>query len=173
MEIIDNERELKGFHNIDEVIKLVGYFKSEKSLRRFETDIHCMLNSKCCAESRLLDVSAFISILSASRLHRVRRRRRGVPPLRQVLRHLRPQGFLLIHTCEFTSFTSDKVVTVVLTSFQIAKKLKLKMNEVDFYEPFMEEPVSVPGRPYTEDELVDYIEQHDRSLLLPSRQPIY
>lgn len=44
VEIIDNERELKGFHNIDEVIKLVGYFKSEKSLRRFETDIHCMLN---------------------------------------------------------------------------------------------------------------------------------
>lgn len=35
VEIIDNERELKGFHNIDEVIKLVGYFKSEKSPRRF------------------------------------------------------------------------------------------------------------------------------------------
>lgn len=33
VEIIDNERELKGFHNMDEVIKLVGYFRSEKSAR--------------------------------------------------------------------------------------------------------------------------------------------
>jgi len=36
------------------------------------------------------------------------------------------------------------------------------MNEVDFYEPFMEEPVTIPGKPYIESELVDYIEQHDR-----------
>lgn len=33
VEIIDNERELKGFHYIDETIKLVGYFKNEKSPR--------------------------------------------------------------------------------------------------------------------------------------------
>lgn len=39
VEIIDNERELKGFHNMDDVIKLVGYFKSEKSPRRFETPL--------------------------------------------------------------------------------------------------------------------------------------
>lgn len=45
---------------------------------------------------------------------------------------------------------------------QIAKKLKLKINEVDFYEPFMEEPVTIPGKPYVESELVEYIEQHDR-----------
>lgn len=45
---------------------------------------------------------------------------------------------------------------------QIAKKLKLKINEVDFYEPFMEEPVTIPGKPYIESELVEYIEQHDR-----------
>lgn len=34
MEIIDNSRELKGFENIDEDIKLVGYFKSHKSERK-------------------------------------------------------------------------------------------------------------------------------------------
>lgn len=45
---------------------------------------------------------------------------------------------------------------------QIAKKLKLKINEVDFYEPFMEESVTIPGKPYVESELVEYIEQHDR-----------
>lgn len=39
MEIIDNERELKGFHNMDDVIKLVGYFKSEKSPRRFKVEL--------------------------------------------------------------------------------------------------------------------------------------
>ena len=35
VEIIDNERELKGFNNMDEVIKLAGYFKSEKSPRKW------------------------------------------------------------------------------------------------------------------------------------------
>lgn len=52
--------------------------------------------------------------------------------------------------------------SMCLFFFQIAKKLKLKINEVDFYEPFMEEPVTIPGKPYVESELVEYIEQHDR-----------
>lgn len=34
MEVIDNSRELKGFENIEEDIKLVGYFKSHKSERK-------------------------------------------------------------------------------------------------------------------------------------------
>lgn len=34
VEIIDNMRELRGFHNIEEDIKLVGFFKSEKSERK-------------------------------------------------------------------------------------------------------------------------------------------
>lgn len=61
--------------------------------------------------------------------------------------------------CVFIFFP-DSFLTL---SFQIAKKLKLKLNEVDFYEPFMEEPVTIPGKPYIESELVEYIEQHDRS----------
>lgn len=34
MEIIDNSKELKGFENVEEDIKLVGYFKSHKSERK-------------------------------------------------------------------------------------------------------------------------------------------
>lgn len=64
------------------------------------------------------------------------------------------------HTCVCLFFPPDSFLTL---SFQIAKKLKLKLNEVDFYEPFMEEPVAIPGKPYIESELVEYIEQHDRS----------
>lgn len=45
---------------------------------------------------------------------------------------------------------------------QIAKKLNLKLNEVDFYEPFMAHPVTIPGKPYTEDDIVSYIEEHNR-----------
>lgn len=45
---------------------------------------------------------------------------------------------------------------------QVAKALDLKLNEVDFYEPFMDEPVVVPGKPYSEEELVKFIEDHDR-----------
>lgn len=35
VEIIDNVRELKGFHNIEEDIKLVGFFKGQKSERMY------------------------------------------------------------------------------------------------------------------------------------------
>lgn len=35
VEIIDNALELKGFHNIEEDIKLVGFFKSQKSERTY------------------------------------------------------------------------------------------------------------------------------------------
>lgn len=45
---------------------------------------------------------------------------------------------------------------------QIGKKLNLKLNEVDFYEPFMAHPVTIPGKPYTEDDIVSYIEEHNR-----------
>lgn len=58
---------------------------------------------------------------------------------------------------------SECFLTVLTTaSVQIAQKLKLEMNEVDFYEPFMDEPTTIPGKPYTEAELVDYIEEHER-----------
>lgn len=45
---------------------------------------------------------------------------------------------------------------------QVAKKLSLKMNEVDFYEPFMDEPVAIPDKPYTEEELVEFVKEHQR-----------
>lgn len=45
---------------------------------------------------------------------------------------------------------------------QIAKKLGLKLNEVDFYEPFMDEPVHIPDKPYTEEELVEFVNEHKR-----------
>lgn len=45
---------------------------------------------------------------------------------------------------------------------QVAKKLGLKMNEVDFYEPFMDEPVHIPDKPYSEEELVDFVKEHRR-----------
>uniref|UniRef100_A0A672JTR7 Calsequestrin n=1 Tax=Salarias fasciatus TaxID=181472 RepID=A0A672JTR7_SALFA len=47
----------------------------------------------------------------------------------------------------------------------VAKELTLKLNEVDFYEPFMEEPVTIPGRPLSEEELVEFITEHRRPTL--------
>ena len=49
---------------------------------------------------------------------------------------------------------------------QVAKALELKLNEVDFYEPFIDDPVVIPGKPYSEDELVKFIEDNDRWVLL-------
>lgn len=56
---------------------------------------------------------------------------------------------------------------------QVAKALEMKLNEVDFYEPFMDDPVLIPGKPYTEEELVKFIEDNDRytdcsNLVLPN-----
>ncbi|KAF4087293.1 hypothetical protein AMELA_G00094280 [Ameiurus melas] len=47
----------------------------------------------------------------------------------------------------------------------VAKELTLKMNEVDFYEPFMEEAVTIPDKPHTEEELVAFITEHKRATL--------
>lgn len=45
---------------------------------------------------------------------------------------------------------------------QTAKHLSLKMNEVNFYEPFMEEPAILPGRQLSEMEIVEFVHQHKR-----------
>ncbi|XP_074520649.1 calsequestrin-2-like [Halichoeres trimaculatus] len=47
----------------------------------------------------------------------------------------------------------------------VAKHLSLKMNEVNFYEPFMEEPAIIPGRPLTEMDIVEFVNQHRRATL--------
>ncbi|XP_073692908.1 calsequestrin-1b [Garra rufa] len=104
VEIISNDRELKGFHNIEEDIKLMGYFKSAKSSHFIEYDD--------AAE----EFHPFIKF--------------------------------------FATFEP-----------KIAKKLNLKMNEVDFFEPFMINPVTIPGKPYMEDDIVSFIEEHNRPTL--------
>uniref|UniRef100_A0AAQ4S8Z8 Calsequestrin n=1 Tax=Gasterosteus aculeatus aculeatus TaxID=481459 RepID=A0AAQ4S8Z8_GASAC len=104
VEFIDNSRELKGFENIEEDIKLVGYFKSHKS-EHFE---------------------AFAD--AAEEFHP--------------------------HIKFFATFSP-----------KVAKALEMKLNEVDFYEPFIDDPVVIPGKPYSEDELVKFIEDNDRPTL--------
>ncbi|XP_069376943.1 calsequestrin-2-like [Paralichthys olivaceus] len=47
----------------------------------------------------------------------------------------------------------------------VSKHLSLKMNEVNFYEPFMEEPAVLPGRPLSEMEIVEFVNQHRRATL--------
>ncbi|KAJ8268567.1 hypothetical protein COCON_G00137390 [Conger conger] len=104
VEFIENERELRYFEDIEEDIKLIGYFKNEKSEHFDEYED------------------------AAEEFH---------PAIRF-----------------FATFNG-----------KVAKKLDMKLNEVDFYEPFMDEPVTIPGKPYTEAELVDFIEDHDRPTL--------
>uniref|UniRef100_A0A3P9MLR8 Calsequestrin n=1 Tax=Oryzias latipes TaxID=8090 RepID=A0A3P9MLR8_ORYLA len=47
----------------------------------------------------------------------------------------------------------------------VAKHLSLKMNAVNFYEPFMEEPAVLPGRPLSEMDIVEFVTQHRRATL--------
>lgn len=44
----------------------------------------------------------------------------------------------------------------------MAKKLTLKLNEIDFYEAFMDEPVTIPDKPNSEEEIVSFVEEHRR-----------
>uniref|UniRef100_A0A671KLW8 Calsequestrin n=1 Tax=Sinocyclocheilus anshuiensis TaxID=1608454 RepID=A0A671KLW8_9TELE len=60
--------------------------------------------------------------------------------------------------------TDGRCVALIVV-FQVAKELTLKMNEVDFYEPFMEEPVTIPDKPHSEEELVAFISEHRRPTL--------
>ncbi|KAJ7307162.1 hypothetical protein JRQ81_009147 [Phrynocephalus forsythii] len=48
---------------------------------------------------------------------------------------------------------------------KVAKKLSLKLNEIDYYEPFMEEPVTIPDKPNSEEEIVQFLEEHKRPTL--------
>ncbi|NXO90734.1 CASQ2 protein, partial [Certhia brachydactyla] len=104
VEVINSKLELQAFDQIDDEIKLIGYFKGEDSehFKAFEE----------AAEQFQPYVKFFA--------------------------------------------TFDKGV---------AKKLGLKMNEVDFYEPFMDEPVHIPDKPYSEEELVDFVREHRRATL--------
>ncbi|XP_074837239.1 calsequestrin-1 [Carettochelys insculpta] len=48
---------------------------------------------------------------------------------------------------------------------KVAKKLTLKLNEIDYYEPFMEKPLTIPDKPNSEEEIVQFIEEHKRPTL--------
>uniref|UniRef100_A0A8C0NG78 Calsequestrin n=2 Tax=Boreoeutheria TaxID=1437010 RepID=A0A8C0NG78_CANLF len=104
VELIEGERELQAFENIEDEIKLIGYFKNKDSehYKAFED--------------------------AAEEFHPY------IP--------------------FFATFDS-----------KVAKKLTLKLNEIDFYEAFMEEPVTIPDKPNSEEEIVSFVEEHRRSTL--------
>ncbi|XP_018583912.1 calsequestrin-2 [Scleropages formosus] len=104
VEHISNSIELRAFDNMEEDIRLIGYFKNMES-------------------------EHFIAFQEAAE-------------------HFQP------YIKFFATF--EKAV---------AKQLTLKMNEVDFYEPFMEEPVTIPGKPLSEEAIVDYVNKHRRPTL--------
>lgn len=66
------------------------------------------------------------------------------------------------HTDRRTDAPSTSRAVTDFLPPQVAKELTLKLNEVDFYEPFMEEPLTIPGKPHTEEELVEFILEHKR-----------
>ncbi|XP_050785968.1 calsequestrin-1 [Gopherus flavomarginatus] len=104
VELIEGDRELQAFDNIEDEPKLIGYFKNEDS-EHFK---------------------AFVD--AAEEFHPY------IP--------------------FFATFDS-----------KVAKKLTLKLNEIDYYEPFMDKPVTIPDKPNSEEEIVQFIEEHKRSTL--------
>ncbi|CAM4696588.1 calsequestrin-1 [Caretta caretta] len=104
VELIEGDRELQAFDNIEDKPKLIGYFKNEES-EHFK---------------------AFVD--AAEEFHPY------IP--------------------FFATFDG-----------KVAKKLTLKLNEIDYYEPFMDKPVTIPDKPNSEEEIVQFIEEHKRSTL--------
>ncbi|EDL94695.1 rCG20197, isoform CRA_c [Rattus norvegicus] len=101
VELIEGERELQAFENIEDEIKLIGYFKSKDS------------EHYKAYEDAAEEFHPYIPF--------------------------------------FATFDS-----------KVAKKLTLKLNEIDFYEAFMEEPVTIPDKPNSEEEIVSFVEEHRR-----------
>ena len=67
VEIIDNDRELKGFYNLDEDTKLVGYFKSERSRRKYWSAMACaVLSGPVGTDANLLHVLRLSQTSSSS-----------------------------------------------------------------------------------------------------------
>uniref|UniRef100_A0A452SZ32 Calsequestrin n=1 Tax=Ursus maritimus TaxID=29073 RepID=A0A452SZ32_URSMA len=104
VELIEGDRELQAFENIEDEIKLIGYFKNKDSehYKAFED--------------------------AAEEFHPY------IP--------------------FFATFDS-----------KVAKKLTLKLNEIDFYEAFTDEPVTIPDKPNSKEEIVSFVEEHRRSTL--------
>ncbi|XP_040546846.1 calsequestrin-1 isoform X2 [Gallus gallus] len=48
---------------------------------------------------------------------------------------------------------------------KVARKLTLKLNEIDFYEPFMEEPLTLPAPPHGKEEIAAFVGEHKRATL--------
>uniref|UniRef100_A0A8C4Q9F4 Calsequestrin n=1 Tax=Eptatretus burgeri TaxID=7764 RepID=A0A8C4Q9F4_EPTBU len=46
-----------------------------------------------------------------------------------------------------------------------AKKLSMKLNDVQFHEPFTDHPVNMADKPHTEDEIVHFVKEHRRATL--------
>uniref|UniRef100_A0A452SZ42 Calsequestrin n=1 Tax=Ursus maritimus TaxID=29073 RepID=A0A452SZ42_URSMA len=105
VELIEGDRELQAFENIEDEIKLIGYFKNKDSehYKAFED--------------------------AAEEFHPY------IP--------------------FFATFDS-----------KVAKKLTLKLNEIDFYEAFTDEPVTIPDKPNSKEEIVSFVEEH-RSIAKP------
>lgn len=104
VELIEGERELQAFENLEDENKLIGYFKSKDS------------EHYKAYEDAAEEFHPYIPF--------------------------------------FATFDS-----------KVAKKLTLKLNEIDFYEAFMEEPVTIPDKPNSEEEIVNFVEKHRRSTL--------
>ncbi|XDA70692.1 hypothetical protein R6Z07F_001071 [Ovis aries] len=104
VELIEGERELQAFENIEDDNKLIGYFKNKDS------------EHYKAYEDAAEEFHPYIPF--------------------------------------FATFDS-----------KVAKKLTLKLNEIDFYEAFMEEPVTIPDKPNSEEEIVNFVEAHKRSTL--------
>ncbi|MGH0182308.1 UNVERIFIED_CONTAM: hypothetical protein FKN15_009217, partial [Acipenser sinensis] len=147
VEFIEGERELRAFENIDDEIKLIaagiypGNLKARSKPDKQRSDQSELEQQN--SETLMIIENKSVSIL--------------IPDYKEYEDAAEEFHPYINFFATFEAKASQ--------GFQrqlIAKKLDLKMNEVDFYEPFMDEPRLIPGKPYTEDEIVDYIKDHQR-----------
>ncbi|KAF7237531.1 Calsequestrin-2 [Varanus komodoensis] len=138
VEIINNKLELQAFDHMEEEIKLIGYFKGEDSehYKAFED-----------AAEHFQPYIKFFATFDKGR-------ESGLSQLDMII------------PCPTLRHQQEEILTFLfVTAFEVAKKLGLKLNEVDFYEPFMDDPVHVPDKPYSEEELVEFVNEHRRATL--------
>ncbi|KAI5090055.1 calsequestrin-2 precursor, partial [Silurus meridionalis] len=142
VELISNPMELRAFERMDEDIRLIGYFKGKDSERE-PYKSYSSYSMWCTGLSGSPAVTFSLPFSSKA------------SPFFPDYKAFQGAAERFQPYVKFFA-TCDKGV---------AKQLTLKMNEVDFYEPFMDEPVTIPGKPNSEDEIVDFVNQHRRPTL--------
>ncbi|NWS65062.1 CASQ1 protein, partial [Chunga burmeisteri] len=139
VEVIGGDHELQAFENIEDDPKLIGYFKNEDSELPMLGPTPAPPNFKAFKDAAA-EFHPYIPFFATF-------------DSKVGVRVPAGQGYWL---------PAPMGASGTATLPQAAKQLTLKLNKTDFYEPFVEGPLTIPGQPNRKEEIVAFGKGHKR-----------